>query len=70
MAIQKGLSGLRKAAIVSLLIGEEGSGEVLRHLNEDELEKLAKEVGSMKTKEPITPTTLVKNDLFLNVRRK
>jgi len=36
----------------------------------DELEKLAKEVGSMKTKEPITPTTLVKNDLFLNVRRK
>src|SRR2546426_706246 len=47
MAMQKGLSGLRKAAIVSLLIGEDQSAEVLRHLREDELEKLAKEVAGL-----------------------
>src|SRR5690349_15209413 len=47
MAIQKGITGLRKAAIVSLLLGEEQSAEVLRHLREDELEKLAKEVAGL-----------------------
>jgi flagellar motor switch protein FliG len=47
MAMQKGLSGLRKAAIVSLLLGEDQSAEVLRHLREDELEKLAKEVAGL-----------------------
>src|SRR5204863_9577735 len=47
MAMQKGISGLRKAAIVSLLLGEEQSAEVLRHLREDELEKLAKEVAGL-----------------------
>ena len=47
MALQKGLSGLRKAAIVSLLLGEEQSAEVLRHLREEELEKLAKEVAGL-----------------------
>lgn len=47
MAMQKGLSGLRKAAIVSLLIGEEQSAEVLRHLREDEVEKLAKEMAGL-----------------------
>ena len=47
MAIQKGLSGLRKAAIVALLIGEEQSSEVLRHLREDEIEKLAKEMAGL-----------------------
>jgi flagellar motor switch protein FliG len=47
MAMQKGITGLRKAAIVSLLLGEEQSAEVLRHLREDELEKLAKEVAGL-----------------------
>ena len=47
MAMQKGLSGLRKAAIVALLIGEEQSSEVLRHLREDEIEKLAKEMAGL-----------------------
>jgi len=47
MAMQKGLSSLRKAAIVTLLIGEEQSSEVLRHLREDEIEKLAKEMAGL-----------------------
>jgi len=45
--VQKGLSGLRKAAIVSVLIGEERSAEVLRHLHEEEIERLAKEVAGL-----------------------
>src|SRR5687768_8035019 len=47
MAMQKGLTGLRKAAIVALLIGEEQSSDVLRHLREDEIEKLAKEMAGL-----------------------
>jgi flagellar motor switch protein FliG len=47
MAHQKGISGIKKAAIVSLLIGEERSAEVFRHLREDEIERLAKEVAAL-----------------------
>jgi flagellar motor switch protein FliG len=47
MVIQKGLSGIRKAAIVSVLIGEELSAEIFRHLQEDEVERLAKEVAGL-----------------------
>jgi flagellar motor switch protein FliG len=43
----KGLSGLRKAAIVSVLIGEEASAEIFKHLREDEVERLAKEVAAL-----------------------
>lgn len=47
MAVQKGLSGVRKAAIVSVLIGEELSAEIFRHLAEDEVERVAKEVAAL-----------------------
>ena len=40
-------SGLRKAAIVTLLLGEEASAEVFRHLNEEEIERLAKEMSAL-----------------------
>jgi len=49
MARQKGLSGIRKAAIVSVLLGEERSAEVFRHLRQDEIERLAKEVAGLGT---------------------
>jgi flagellar motor switch protein FliG len=44
---QKGLSGLKKAAIVALLIGEEKSAEVFKHLREDEIERIVKEVAGL-----------------------
>ena len=47
MAVQTVLSGLRKAAIVTLLLGEEASAQVFRHLTEDEIEMLAKEVAAL-----------------------
>src|SRR5688500_7016515 len=47
MAPPKGLSGVRKAAIVSVLIGEELSAEIFRHLHEDEVERVAKEVAAL-----------------------
>jgi len=43
----KTLTGLRKAAIVALLLGEEASSAVFRHLREDEVERLAKEIASV-----------------------
>lgn len=45
--VQKALPGVRKAAIVAVLIGEELSAEVFRHLREDEVERLAKEVAGL-----------------------
>lgn len=47
MAPPKGLSGIRKAAIVSVLVGEELSAEIFRHLQEDEVERIAKEVAAL-----------------------
>jgi flagellar motor switch protein FliG len=47
MAVQTVLSGLRKAAIVTLLMGEEASAHVFRHFTETEIETLAKEVAAL-----------------------
>ena len=47
MAVQTVLSGLRKAAIVTLLLGEDASANVFRHLTEDEAETLAREVAAL-----------------------
>jgi flagellar motor switch protein FliG len=44
---QPALSGLRKAAIVTLLLGEEATAEVFRHLNEEEIERLATEMSAL-----------------------
>ncbi len=41
------LGGLTKAAIVMLLLGEDASTEVFRHLSEDEIERLAKEMAEL-----------------------
>jgi flagellar motor switch protein FliG len=38
------LNGVRKAAILTVLLGEHASGEVFRHLNEEEIELIAREV--------------------------
>ena len=47
MAVQPHISGLRKAAIVMLLLGEERASEVFRHMNEEEIEALAKEMAEL-----------------------
>ena len=41
------LSGARKAAILSLILGEEQAAEVFRHLREDEVEKITREVAAL-----------------------
>lgn len=41
------LSGVRKAAILTVLIGEEASGELFKHLNEEEIEIIAREVAML-----------------------
>jgi flagellar motor switch protein FliG len=41
------LSGLRKAAILILALGEEASTEIFKHLEEDEIEKIAKEIAAL-----------------------
>jgi flagellar motor switch protein FliG len=46
------MSGTRKAAILALLLGEDVSAEVLKHLSEDEIERIAREVASVGTVQP------------------
>ena len=41
------LSGARKAAILSLILGEEQAAKVFRHLREDEVEKITREVAAL-----------------------
>lgn len=38
------VTGVRKAAILTLLLGETASGEMFKHLTEDEIERIAREV--------------------------
>lgn len=49
MAVQAVLPGVRKAAILSLMLGEEASASVFKYLNEEEIERIAKEVASLGT---------------------
>ena len=44
---QTAIGGLTKAAIVMLLLGEEASTEVFKHLSEDEIERVAKEMAEL-----------------------
>jgi flagellar motor switch protein FliG len=48
-AVQVSLSGVRKAAILSLMLGEEASATIFKHLSEEEIERIAKEVASLGT---------------------
>ncbi|HEY8548637.1 MAG TPA: flagellar motor switch protein FliG [Vicinamibacterales bacterium] len=43
------MSGLRKAAILTLMVGEETAAQVFKHLGEDEIEKIAREVATVRT---------------------
>jgi flagellar motor switch protein FliG len=43
------LSGIRKAAILVVLLGEEASGQLLRELSEDEVQILSREVARIST---------------------
>jgi len=47
MHTQTAIGGLNKAAIVMLLLGEEASTEVFRHLSEDEIERVAKAMAEL-----------------------
>jgi flagellar motor switch protein FliG len=47
MAIVHAVPGIRKAAIVMLLVGEELSSEVFKHLTEEEIEALSKEMAAL-----------------------
>src|SRR5262245_19164262 len=47
MAVQITLSGIRKAAVVLLLLGEEITSEVFKHLSEAEIEEVAKEMAAL-----------------------
>jgi flagellar motor switch protein FliG len=49
MAVQVALSGARKAAILLLTLGEERSSEVCKHLQDDEVEAIVKELAALGT---------------------
>ena len=49
MTVQVALSGVRKAAILLLTLGEEHSSELLKHLQDDEVEAIAKELAALGT---------------------
>jgi flagellar motor switch protein FliG len=47
MAVQVALSGLRKAAILLTALGEEPSSQIFKHLSNDEIEKVVKELAQL-----------------------
>ena len=49
MQVQQVIGGTRKAAILALLLGEESASRIFKHLHEDEIERIAKEVAALGT---------------------
>src|SRR6476661_4540196 len=49
MAVQVAMSGARKAAILLLTLGEDPSSEVCKHLREEEIEAIIKELTTLGT---------------------
>jgi flagellar motor switch protein FliG len=47
MTVQTVMSGVRKAAVVLVLMGEEASAEVFKHFSEEEIEKIAREMAAL-----------------------
>src|SRR5262245_44749207 len=47
--IQVAITGVRKAAILTLFLGEEAVAKIFKHLSEDEVERLAREVAVLGT---------------------
>jgi flagellar motor switch protein FliG len=47
MQVQTAMSGMRKAAIVALMLGEEATSEVLKHLSEEEVAALTTEMAGV-----------------------
>jgi flagellar motor switch protein FliG len=45
--VQTALPGPRKAAILSLMLGEETASQIFKYLREDEIERIAKEVAAL-----------------------
>jgi len=43
------ITGLRKAAILTIIVGDEVAGEILRHLEEDEVQLIGREVARVQT---------------------
>ncbi|WP_420842576.1 flagellar motor switch protein FliG [Fervidibacillus halotolerans] len=48
MALKKQFSGLQKAAILLITLGEDAAANVFKHLTEEEIEKLTLEISSVK----------------------
>jgi flagellar motor switch protein FliG len=46
------LSGLRKAAILMVMVGDEASGSILRELDEDEVQEISKEIARVQSLTP------------------
>lgn len=53
------LTGVRKAAILTVLLGENASGELFKHLNEEEIELIAREVALLGPVAPSTATEIL-----------
>ena len=49
MAVMTAFSGAKKAAILTLLLGEERASNILKNLTEDEIEKIAREIAILGT---------------------
>jgi flagellar motor switch protein FliG len=45
--VQTNLTGLRKAAVVALMVGEEASAQIFKHMSEDEIETLLSEMAAL-----------------------
>src|SRR5262245_20784519 len=48
------LPGVRKAAVLTLLLGEQRAASIFKHLHQDEIERIAKEVATVGAVPPDT----------------
>lgn len=61
------LSGLQKAAIILILLGEELASKIVRELSEDTVQKLTKEIAMMKTVDPEVAKEVLKEFFTITI---
>jgi flagellar motor switch protein FliG len=69
MSIER-LTGARKAAMLMVLIGDDASSEVFKHMNEDEVTSISKEISSIRNVPPETADELLEDFHNMSLARE
>jgi len=70
LAVGRNLNGIRKAAILLVLLGEEAAAAIYRHLSQAQLQRLTQEIGELNGVQPEVASEILEEYLRLSLARE